>query len=206
MIDISKVHKCKVWVGISLMLASYLWKLCFTLVLSPSLENEQRLSVGVLLTVLKSKIKLSTPAAFLINQTPNVVVGLNSNQFHEFWWIMICRHPQVKYEENTSEHSKKHTKDPIPRLTYKMGPFDRENWQTKPRHRHTQVGGPPGSVQNERRCERRRPGVGQTTGSVEPFLEPTSLIFGGKLDPIHSKAVNYVSIFIGGGNRRISTI
>ena len=43
--------------GISLMLASYLWKLCFTLVLSPSLEDEQRLSVGVLMTVLKSKIK-----------------------------------------------------------------------------------------------------------------------------------------------------
>jgi len=36
------------------MLVSYLWKLCFTLVLSPSLEDEQRLSVGVLLTALKS--------------------------------------------------------------------------------------------------------------------------------------------------------
>ena len=80
-----KVHKCKVRFGISLMLVSYLWKLCFTLVISPLLEDEQRLSVGVLLTVLKSKIKPSTPAAFPINQTPNVVVGLNSNQFHEFW-------------------------------------------------------------------------------------------------------------------------
>ena len=33
-----KVHKCKVRFGISLMLASYLWKLYFTLVLSSSLE------------------------------------------------------------------------------------------------------------------------------------------------------------------------
>jgi len=51
-----KVHKCKVRFGISLILASYLWKLCFTLVLSPSLEDEKILSVGVLLTVVKCKI------------------------------------------------------------------------------------------------------------------------------------------------------
>jgi len=42
--------------GISLMLATFLWKSCFTLVLSTSLEDEQRLSVGVLLTALKYKI------------------------------------------------------------------------------------------------------------------------------------------------------
>ena len=77
-----KVHKCKVRFGISLMLASYLWKLYFTLVLSPSLEDEQRLSVGVLLTVLKSEIKSSTPASFHNIQTPNVVIGLIANHFH----------------------------------------------------------------------------------------------------------------------------
>ena len=54
MIDISKVHKCKVWVGISLMLASYLWKSCSTLVHSALLKDEQMLSVGELLTALKS--------------------------------------------------------------------------------------------------------------------------------------------------------
>ena len=59
-----KVHKCKVRFGISLMLVSYLWKLCFTLVLSPSLEDKQRLSVGVLLMVLKSEIEPSTLASF----------------------------------------------------------------------------------------------------------------------------------------------
>ena len=59
-----KVHKYKVRFGISLMLASYLWKLCFTLVLSPSLKDEQRLNMGVLLTVLKSEIEPSTLASF----------------------------------------------------------------------------------------------------------------------------------------------
>ena len=56
-----------------------------TLVFASLLEDEQRLSVGMLLMVLKSEIKLSTPAAFPIIQSPNVVVGLNSNKFHEFW-------------------------------------------------------------------------------------------------------------------------
>ena len=51
-----KVHKYKVWVGISLMLASYLWKSCSTLVLSASLKDEQSLSVGELLTALKYQI------------------------------------------------------------------------------------------------------------------------------------------------------
>ena len=39
--------------GISVMLASYLWMSWYTLVLSPSLEDEQRLSVRVLLTTPK---------------------------------------------------------------------------------------------------------------------------------------------------------
>jgi len=51
-----KVHKCKVWFGISLMVASYLWKWCSTLVLSALLEDEQRISVGELLTALKYQI------------------------------------------------------------------------------------------------------------------------------------------------------
>ena len=56
-----------------------------TLDLAYLLKDEQRLSVGVLLTVLKSEIKLSTPATFHNIQTPNVVIGLISNHFHEFW-------------------------------------------------------------------------------------------------------------------------
>ena len=80
-----KVHECKVRFGISLMLASYLWKICFTLVLSPSLEDEQRLSVEVLLMVLKSEIKPSTPASFHDFRTPKVVIGLISKYFHKFW-------------------------------------------------------------------------------------------------------------------------
>ena len=56
-----------------------------TLVFASLLEDEQRLSVGVLLTVLKSEIKPSTPAIFHNIQTPKVVIGLISNHFHEFW-------------------------------------------------------------------------------------------------------------------------
>ena len=51
-----KVHKCKVWLGISLILASHLWNSCFTLVLYALLKDEQRLSVGELLTALKYQI------------------------------------------------------------------------------------------------------------------------------------------------------
>ena len=80
-----KVYKCKVRFGISLMLASYLWKFCFTLLLSPSLEDDQRLSVGVLLTVLKSEIQLSTLASFHNISSSNLVVGLNFDKFHKFW-------------------------------------------------------------------------------------------------------------------------
>jgi hypothetical protein len=50
-----------------------------TLVFTSLLEDEQRLSVGVLLTVLKSEIKLSTPASFHNFQAPKVVIGLNDN-------------------------------------------------------------------------------------------------------------------------------
>ena len=56
-----------------------------TLVFASLLEDEQRLSVGVFLMVLKSKIKPSTPASFHNFQTPKVVIGLISNRFHEFW-------------------------------------------------------------------------------------------------------------------------
>ena len=56
-----------------------------TLVFASLLEDEQRLSVGVLLTVLKSEIKPSTPTTFHNIKTPNVVIGLITNQFHKFW-------------------------------------------------------------------------------------------------------------------------
>ena len=56
-----------------------------TLVFASLLEDKQRLIVGVLLMVLKSEIKPSTPASFYNFQTPKVVIGLISNHFHEFW-------------------------------------------------------------------------------------------------------------------------
>ena len=65
--------------------ADFFKEVASTLVFAFLLEDEQRLSVGVLLTVLKSEIKPSTPATFHNIQTPKVVVGLISNHFHEFW-------------------------------------------------------------------------------------------------------------------------
>ena len=38
-----------------------------------------------LLTVLNSEIKPSTPASFHNFQSPNIVIGLIANHFHEFW-------------------------------------------------------------------------------------------------------------------------
>ena len=101
-----------------------------------------------------------------------------------------------KHAEDTTEIHK----TSLLRYTSKRGPFDIENWRTKPRHRHTQVGGPPGSVQDERRRERRHPMVGRTPGSPEPLLAPTGPIFGGKNDLINIRRFPYVSIFIPGRN------
>jgi hypothetical protein len=56
-----------------------------TLVFASLLEDEQRLSVGVLLTVLKSEIKPSIPAAFHNIQSLNIAIGLIAKHFHEFW-------------------------------------------------------------------------------------------------------------------------
>ena len=56
-----KVQKCKVRFGISLMLASYLWKSCSTLVLSALLEDEQRLSVGCYWRLLMTNLRPSIP-------------------------------------------------------------------------------------------------------------------------------------------------
>ena len=67
------------------MYAGFFKGVASTIVFASLLEDEQRLSVGVLLTVLMLEIKLSTPASFLINQTTNVVIGLIANHFHEFW-------------------------------------------------------------------------------------------------------------------------
>ena len=50
-----------------------------TLVFASLLEDEQRLRVGVLFTVLMSKIVPSTPTSFCNIQSSNIVVGLNSN-------------------------------------------------------------------------------------------------------------------------------
>ena len=49
--------------------AGYIKGVASTLVFASSLEDEQRLSVGVLLMVLKSEMKPSTPASFLNFQT-----------------------------------------------------------------------------------------------------------------------------------------
>ena len=68
--------------------AGYVQGVASTLVLASSIEDEQRLSVGVLLTVLKSKIKSSTPASFHNIQIPNVAIGLISNHFHESWCFL----------------------------------------------------------------------------------------------------------------------
>ena len=85
--------------------------------------------------------------------------------------------------------------------TSKRGPFDIENWCTKPWHRHTQVRGPPGSVQDARRREGRHSWAGRTTGSAGPTLAPNRPSFGGKNDLIYIRRFPYVSIFISGGNR-----
>ena len=55
------------------------------LVFASLLEDEQRLSVGVLLMVLKSEIKPSNSATFHNIQLPNIAIGLIPNHFHEFW-------------------------------------------------------------------------------------------------------------------------
>ena len=58
------------------MYAGFFEGVASTLVFASLLEDEQRLSVGVLLTVLKSEIKPSTPASFHNFRTPNVLIGL----------------------------------------------------------------------------------------------------------------------------------
>ena len=84
MVDTKKVHKFGKKLGITCMQVSSKG-VASTLVFTSLLEDEKRLSVGVLLTALKSKIKPSTPASFHNFRTPKVVIGLNANYFHEFW-------------------------------------------------------------------------------------------------------------------------
>ena len=60
--------------------AGYIIRVASNLVLSPSLEDEQRLSVEVLLTTVKSQNQPSTPAAFHNISSPNLVIGLMTNQ------------------------------------------------------------------------------------------------------------------------------
>ena len=107
----------------------------------------------------------------------------------------------MKYDENIHKMQHRCIKDSTLRLTYKMGPFDRENRHTVPQHRHTQDGGPPGSVQDERRCERRHPGVVRTLGSPEPLLAPNGPRFGGKIATAIPTSVPNVPIFVSHGNQ-----
>ena len=80
------------------------------------------------------------------------------------------------------------------------------NQHTEPRHRRTQDGGPPGSVQDERRCKRHHPGVGRTPGSPEPFLAPTGTSFGRKIATAIPTSVPSVPIFDSRRNRPIQAI
>ena len=112
----------------------------------------------------------------------------------------------MKYDENIHKMQHRCIKDSTLRLTYKMGPFDRENRHTVPQHRHTQDGGPPGSVQDERRCERWHSGVSRTPGSPEPFLTPNGPSFGGKIATAIPTSVPSVPIFISHGNQPIQAI
>ena len=88
-------------------------------------------------TILKSKIKLSTLASLHNIQSPNIAIGLISNHFYEFWWFSDCRHPYAEYDKNVQKTQHKCTEYPILRHTYKEGPQDRANRQTKPWHRRT---------------------------------------------------------------------
>ena len=115
--------------------------------------------------------------------------------------ILRLQAPTLGIGENKHKMQHKHTKYFILGYTCKMGPFDKENQLTKPRHRHTQDGGPPGSVQDERRRERRRTWAGRTTGSAGPMLAPNDPSFGGKNDLINIRRFPYVSIIIPRGNR-----
>ena len=112
----------------------------------------------------------------------------------------------MKYDENIHKTQHRYIKDSTMRLTYKIGPFDRENQRTEPRHRHTQDGGPPGSVLDERRCERRHQGVGRTSESPEPLLAPNGPSFGGKIATAIPTLVPSVPIFVSHGNRPIQAI
>ena len=127
----------------------------------------------------------------------------NSTSFGDSWFAGTHTWNKGKKKHKTQH---KHTKDFILHYTCKMGSFDKENRCTKPRHRHTQDGGPPGSVQDERRREKRNPWAGRTIGSAGPMSAPIGLSFGGKLVLIHSKVVLYVPIFVSHGNRPIQAI
>ena len=67
------------------MYADFFKEVASTLVFASLLEDEQRLSVGVLLMVLKSEIKPPITAAFHNIQSPNIAIVLIANHFHEFW-------------------------------------------------------------------------------------------------------------------------
>ena len=51
----------------------------------PLLLSEVSFLLGLVFTVLKLEMEPSTLASFRNIQSPNLVVGLNSNEFHELW-------------------------------------------------------------------------------------------------------------------------
>ena len=61
------------------------------LVLQSLLEDEQRAKCGVLLTAVKSKIYAVNSCIKNEEWTSTVVVGVITNEFHEYWWIVDCR-------------------------------------------------------------------------------------------------------------------
>jgi len=99
-------------------------------------------------------------------------MGLKSNWFHKFWWIMICRHPHMKYEGKHKEN----TEDHVLRLIYKKGPQTRVRQGTSTQGKDY---GPPISQLEEGglgKCylvssdPRRAPRVGALWQGVAPTL------------------------------------
>jgi len=144
---------------------------------------------------LQSEIEPSTPASFHNFWSPNIAIGLNSNEFHKFWWILICRHPYMKQEENEHKTQYKYTENRTLRHTYKKGPFVITNRRTKPGHTCTWEEDPPVSHPGKGGGERRCQGVGRTRTESSPVP------LGRWFYLILSNAVIHVSTWRDGGNR-----
>ena len=77
-------------------------------------------------------------------------------------------HPQVKYEENISEHMKKYTKDTDLCITYNKSPPGRANGHAKQRTYENQHHGPHVSLPGKVEPGKLHLGVGRPPGSAEP--------------------------------------